>query len=173
MAAAYAVTSYPDDRTLARYRDDGPFDGSTKLGALANVGHQQARYNVANMRRAGLLSPVVWIDVEPVSLFEWSNDPVANSAVVRGVARGYTDLGYRIGTYSTQALWSTVVGDLRLGLRLRHAGKRLDDGLCRLHRRLQRTWPHRPRLTALMTLARAVQILRPHLDSAGDALRAR
>lgn len=116
MAAAYAVTSYPDDRTLARYRNDGPFDGSTQLGALANVGYQQARYNVANMRRAGLLSPVVWIDVEPVSLFEWSNDPVANSAVVRGVARGYTDLGYRIGTYSTQALWSTVVGDLRLGL---------------------------------------------------------
>jgi len=116
MAAAYAVTSYPDARTLARHRDSGPFDGDTRLGALRNVGFQQARYNVANMKRAGLLSPVVWIDVEPVSVFEWSNDPVANSAVVRGVARGYTDAGYRIGTYSTQALWQTVVGGLELGL---------------------------------------------------------
>jgi hypothetical protein len=116
LAGAYAVTSYPDDRTLARHRDAGPFDGSTRAGALANVGYQQARYNVASMRRAGLLAPVVWIDVEPVRDFEWSGDVQANAQVVRGVARGYTDAGYRIGVYSTQALWATVVGDLRLGL---------------------------------------------------------
>jgi hypothetical protein len=116
LAGAYAVTSYPDDRTLEQYRNQGPFDGGTTLGALSNVGYQQAKYNVATMRRAGLTSPVIWIDVEPVPTFVWSSDTTANSAVVRGVARGYTDAGYRIGAYSTQALWQTVVGDLRLGI---------------------------------------------------------
>jgi hypothetical protein len=116
LAGAYAVSSYPDDRTLAEYGPKGPFDGGTRLGALANVGYQQAKYNVANLRRAGLTTPVIWIDVEPVPIFEWSPDTTANAAVVRGAARGYTDSGYRIGAYSTQALWETVVGDLRLGL---------------------------------------------------------
>jgi len=58
----------------------------------------------------------VWVDVEPVSKFDWSTDRVANAAVVRGAARGYTDSGYPIGTYSTPYLWTSVVGDLRLGL---------------------------------------------------------
>lgn len=116
LAGAYAVTSYPDARTLAQFRDEGPFDGSSRLGALSNVGYQQAKYNLATMARAGLTSPVIWIDVEPVPTFVWSSDTTANAAVVRGVARGYTDSGFRIGAYSTQALWETVVGDLRLGI---------------------------------------------------------
>ena len=36
--------------------------------------------------------------------------------MVRGAARGYTDAGFAIGAYSTQALWEHVVGDLRLGI---------------------------------------------------------
>jgi hypothetical protein len=116
LAAAYAVNSYPDDQTLARYGKQGPYDGSTRLGALGNVGYQQARFNLATMRQAGLQTPIVWLDVEPVPVFEWSSDPRANAAVVRGAARGYTDAGYRIGTYSTQALWASVVADLRLGV---------------------------------------------------------
>jgi hypothetical protein len=114
--AAYAVASYPDKRTVARHATDGPFDGSTRLGALGNTGYQQARFNVASMADAGLRSPIVWIDVEPVSDFEWSADPVANAAVVRGVARGYVDAGYRIGVYSTPLLWAQIVDDLALGV---------------------------------------------------------
>jgi hypothetical protein len=114
MAAAYAVSSYPDADTLDEHKDDGPFDGRTRLGALSNVGYQQARYNVATMRQAGLSSPIVWIDVEPVPVFEWSGDKQANAAVVVGAARGYTDSGYPVGTYSTPALWDAVVGDLRM-----------------------------------------------------------
>ena len=116
MAAAYAVSSYPDRPTLDRYGDDGPFDGGTALGALRNVGYQQALFNVATMRAAGLRSPVVWVDVEPVPVFEWSDDPVANAAVVIGAVQGYLDSGYQVGTYSTAYLWETVVGDLRLDL---------------------------------------------------------
>ncbi|WP_238993602.1 hypothetical protein [Nocardioides caldifontis] len=116
MAAAYAVTSYPDDATLEKYRDQGPYDGSSELGALRNVGYQQALFNLATMEAAGLRSPVVWIDVEPVPVFEWSDDLEANAAVVEGAARGYTDRGHQIGAYSTQALWRAVVGDLALGI---------------------------------------------------------
>lgn len=114
--AAYAVSSFPDDVALATYGDDGPFDASTRLGALRNTGYQQAAYNVASMKRTGFRSPVVWIDVEPVPDFAWSSDREANAAVVEGVARGYTDAGYRIGVYSTAYLWEQVVGGLRLGI---------------------------------------------------------
>ena len=117
MVAAYAVNSYPDDETLEEYGDEGPYDGSRRLGALSNVGYQQARFNLDTMESADLETPVVWLDVEPVPVFEWSDDPRANAAVVRGAARGYTDAGYRIGAYSTVLLWQTVVGDFSLGVR--------------------------------------------------------
>jgi hypothetical protein len=115
MVAAYAVNSYPDDETLATYGSEGPYDGSTRLGALRNVGYQQARFNLGTMSEAGLLTPMIWLDVEPVPIFEWSTDTAANAAVVEGAARGYTDAGYQIGAYSTPALWETVVGDFTLG----------------------------------------------------------
>ncbi len=116
MAAAYAVASYPDADTLARYGGDGPFDGSTSAGALRNTGYQQARFNIASMRAAGFESPIVWVDVEPVPDFEWSSDVVANAAVVVGAVRGYEDAGYDVGVYSTPYLWEGVVGDLSLGV---------------------------------------------------------
>lgn len=115
LGAAYSVVSYPDQRTLEEYGDRGPFPGSTRLGALRNVGYQAAVFNMGTMKRAGLQSPVVWIDVEPVRFFDWSPDLEANAAVVQGMARGYRDGGYRIGFYSTPSLWSRVVGDLRFG----------------------------------------------------------
>ncbi|MBM9458786.1 hypothetical protein JK386_02650 [Nocardioides sp. zg-536] len=114
LVAAYAVSSYPDAATLKRYGADGPHDASTKLGRLKNVGYQQARYNIGTMGKVGLLSPIIWIDIEPVPLFEWSSDLRANAAVIEGVARGYVDAGYRIGVYSTPALYRGVVGDLTL-----------------------------------------------------------
>lgn len=116
MASAYAVASYPDAATLEKYSWDGPYSGDTKKGQLRNVGYQQARYNLDTMVDAGLQTPVVWIDVEPVPFFEWSGDPAANAAVVEGAARAYTDAGYGIGIYSTPYLWETVVGSFRLGV---------------------------------------------------------
>jgi len=116
MAAAYAVASYPDDATLETYSWDGPYDGATKKGQLRNVGYQQARFNLDTMIDAGLQTPVIWIDVEPVPFFEWSGDRAANAAVVEGAARAYTDAGYAIGIYSTPYLWETVVGAFRLGV---------------------------------------------------------
>ncbi|NGZ99679.1 hypothetical protein G5V59_02835 [Nocardioides sp. W3-2-3] len=82
---------------------------------LKNVGYAQARFNIGTMAEVGLLSPIIWIDVEPVPIFEWSSDVKANAAVIEGVARGYVDAGFRIGVYSTPSLYARVVGDLDLG----------------------------------------------------------
>jgi hypothetical protein len=116
MAAAYSVISTPREGDLATYGRKGPYDSGTKLGALSNVGYQQAKFNLATMKRAGLQSPIIWLDVEPVPEFDWGTDTAANAAVVSGAARGYTDAGFTIGAYSTQALWQRVVGGLRLGV---------------------------------------------------------
>lgn len=115
LVSVYAVSSYPDKETLAEYGADGPHDASTRIGQLKNVGYQQARFNIGTMGTVGLLSPIVWIDVEPVPVFEWSDDLDANAAVIQGVARGYVDAGFRIGVYSTPSLYERVVGDLDLG----------------------------------------------------------
>jgi len=115
VVAAYAVVSYPDADTVRRLRGQGPYDAGTRLGALRNVGYQAALFNVGSLRRAGLPTPIVWIDVEPVGHFEWSGDLRANAAVVVGAARGYRDAGFKIGFYSTPNLWQRVVGDLRVG----------------------------------------------------------
>lgn len=115
LASAYSVVSYPDPRTLKQHGATGPYSARSKLGSLSNVGYQAARFNIETLRAANFSTPMIWIDVEPVPSFEWSSDLAANAAVVKGMARGYTDAGFRIGFYSTPALWQRVVGNLRIG----------------------------------------------------------
>jgi hypothetical protein len=114
LVSAYSVISGPTRFTPDNAERSGPFDGDTRLGALSNIGYQQARFNVATLKRIGFVTPIVWLDVEQVPHFEWSSDTEANAAVVRGAARGYEDAGYAIGTYSTPYLWESVVGNLAL-----------------------------------------------------------
>jgi hypothetical protein len=113
--AAYSVVSFPNKRTLSQMGGQGPFTDGTRLAALRNVGYQAALFNLDTLGRAGLQTPVIWIDVEPVTGFEWSADLAANGAVVEGMARGYRDGGFRIGFYSIGSLWTKVVGSLRFG----------------------------------------------------------
>jgi hypothetical protein len=125
LVSAYSVVSYPDAATLQQLRDQGPYPGDTRLGALRNVGYQAALFNLGTIKRVGLRTPAIWIDVEPVTGFDWSPDLEANAAVVQGMARGYQDAGFRIGFYSIGSLWEHVVGTLRLGLpEWRPAGER-------------------------------------------------
>lgn len=116
MSAAYAVASLPSAAQVDEHGADGPYDGASRLGALANTGYQQGLANVATMRRAGLRSPIVWVDVEPVPDFDWGPDTAVNGAVVEGAVRAYSDAGYTVGVYSTPYLWADVVGELSLGL---------------------------------------------------------
>ncbi|GAB3995846.1 hypothetical protein [Nocardioides marmoraquaticus] len=116
LVAAYAVLSSPYGDQLTRYGGKGPYDGGTPLGAMRNVGYQQARATIATMQRIGFRTPIVWLDVEPVPSFDWSGDQAANAAVVEGAARGYTDAGYQVGVYSTAYMWAEVVGGFSLGV---------------------------------------------------------
>lgn len=66
--ATYAMTTHPTTRQVAAYGLRGPYRGTSSATRLANTGHAQARYNVASMRRAGLVSPIMWVDVEPYAV---------------------------------------------------------------------------------------------------------
>jgi len=116
MIGVYSVLSHPEERFVRAYADQGPYDASTAHGRLGNLGYQQALFNLRTMRQAGVQTPAVWVDVEPVPSFDWPADPEGNAAIVRGAVRAYQEAGYLVGAYSTQYLWSSVVGDLRLGL---------------------------------------------------------
>ncbi|UDY24815.1 hypothetical protein [Nocardioides sp. Kera G14] len=105
LAAAYSVISWPSAAQLAQY------------GSPFKAGYAQAQFNIATMKAAGLDSPAVWLDVEPVPDFGWPVDVQKNAEVVQGAAKAYADATFQVGVYSTTAMWRNIVGDLRLGVR--------------------------------------------------------
>jgi hypothetical protein len=117
LTAAYAVLSSPTPTQLKQYGGSGPFPSTTALGQRANTGYAQAQFAIETMKAAGLPSPTVWLDVEPVPGFPWAEEVDANAAVVRGAATAFKDATFQIGVYSTTAMWRDIVGDLRLGVR--------------------------------------------------------
>ena len=115
--AAYAVVTYPTRGQLRRYGASGPEPSRRPTGRLWNTGWAQARQNVAAMRSAGLESPIVWVDVEPVSPpAPWSDDRRANRTVLRGAMAYYRATGFRVGFYSTPSMWRDIVGPVRYRL---------------------------------------------------------
>ncbi len=104
LVAAYSVISWPDEAAQEQY------------GGLQEAGRAQAQFNLRSMTAAGLDSPIIWLDVEQVPHYEWSTSTAANAEVVLGAAQGYADAGYRVGVYSTPAIWAGIVGDLSLGV---------------------------------------------------------
>jgi hypothetical protein len=122
--SAYAFTSYPTAAELRRY-GSGPYRGRDMPNKLRNAGYRQAQFNVSTMRRAGLRSPMVWVDVEPSTKRPWSTNKAYNAAVVAGTVRGYQRAGLKVGIYSTVYLWDHIVGPVRFRLpEWRTAGKR-------------------------------------------------
>ena len=115
-AVTYAMTTYPTTKQVATYGRAGPYKGTSAAAKLANTGYAQARFNVASMRRAGLVSPFMWVDVEPYSVAPWSKSTTRNKAVVDGALRGYRAAGLKVGVYSTKYLWTQVLGSARYGL---------------------------------------------------------
>ena len=108
-ASAYAVVTYPTHRQLRRYGGAGPRE-PTGDGRLFNTGWAQAEQNVARMHDAGLRSPAVWVDVEPVTApAPWSQRPRRNKVVVDGALAAYRAAGLRVGVYSVRSLWPQVM----------------------------------------------------------------
>ena len=114
--AAYAVTTYPRPRQLAKYGTTGPHSSTHLHGRLWNTGYAEAEFNVATMERVHLTSPIVWVDVEPYSVRPWTRNRARNAAVVEGAVQAYRDAGLKVGFYSTQLMWRGIVGRLRYGL---------------------------------------------------------
>jgi hypothetical protein len=115
--SAYAVVTYPSDHQLREQGAAGPRSPATTAGRLFNTGYAQARGNLQVMRAAGLRSPTLWLDVEPVRPpAPWSGDTAANRLVLEGSMAAYRRAGLSLGVYSTPYLWAAVVGDAAYGL---------------------------------------------------------
>ena len=135
-AAAYAVVNYPHARTLRWSGSHGPRKPRTLKARLWNVGYAEARYNIGTLHRVGLRTPVVWVDVEPGRLANWSRHRNRNAAVLRGTIAGYRHAGYRVGVYSTHLLWRSIAGRFRPRLpEWRTAGPRTTRKALRMCRR--------------------------------------
>ncbi|HEY8653759.1 MAG TPA: hypothetical protein VIL87_11825, partial [Dermatophilaceae bacterium] len=87
---AYAISTYPTSAERARYGGTG-----TMTERLRRAGAAQAEFNLATMARAGLQSPMVWIDVEPRTRSPWSASTASNNAVIDGVIARYKAAGVR------------------------------------------------------------------------------
>ena len=115
-AAAYSITTYPTPRQLATYGRKGPYKGTSMAAKLGNAGYAQARFNVASLRRAALVSPMVWVDVEPFGKALWTKNIAANKAVIDGVFRGYRAANIKVGIYSNKLGYAKILGSTRYGL---------------------------------------------------------
>ena len=107
--AAYAVLSYPTAAQLRAYGGRG-----TAVTRLTRVGAAQANRNVSAMRKAGVRTPVVWVDVEPVKLAPWTRTPAYNNAVISGAVAAYKAAGLRVGFYSYAYGWREITGGRRM-----------------------------------------------------------
>jgi hypothetical protein len=114
LLAAYAMTTYPPGREVARHDHDGPYAGRGRLSKLRNTGYAEATYNVRRMRWVGIEVPMVWVDVEPYRTAPWSHHHRANRAVLSGVIRGYEDADIAVGIYTYSYGWRAVTGGWRL-----------------------------------------------------------
>lgn len=113
-SAAYAFTTLPTPAQIREYGGNGPYPTTTDLGRLRNAARAQALVNVASLKRTGLRTPIVWIDVEPQPyLSPWGTDVVANRAAILAVRQAYRAAGYLTGFYSSDTPWKQITGGMR------------------------------------------------------------
>ena len=112
--AAYAFTTLPNAGQISRYGRRGPYGNRTPLGRVRNAAYAEAQLNVASLRRVGLKTPIVWLDVEPQPYLEpWGSDIVVNRAVIYAAVAAYRQAGYATGFYSSDLPWKTITGGLQ------------------------------------------------------------
>jgi len=107
--AAYAVVHYPTATELRRYGGRG---GVARR--LYRVGAAEARHALLTLHRAGLRTPMVWVDVETVGGHRWSTRPSMNNALLAGVLSTYRRAHVRTGIYSYAHAWNKIAGGKRM-----------------------------------------------------------
>jgi peptidoglycan hydrolase-like protein with peptidoglycan-binding domain len=114
---AYLVASYPPkaERALA---GNGLFGacGTSVRCQLRNNGAAQAQAAVATLHAAGLVVPMLWIDVELSTVLPWSRHTAANVALLRGVLGGLRAARIPVGVYTTTSMWRQITGGLHLNI---------------------------------------------------------
>lgn len=114
LTAAYAFATLPNAAQISRYGGKGPFPTGTALGRIRNAAYAEAQVNIGTLRRSGLRTPIVWMDVEPQDyLSPWGSDVTVNRAVLRAMQLAYTRAGLRTGFYSAPYAWKPITGNLR------------------------------------------------------------
>ena len=114
LTAAYAFTTLPNPEQIERYGGTGPWPSTTRLGRIQNASYAEALVNVESIRRTGLRTPIVWMDVEPQDyLGPWGADVTVNRAVIRAAQQAYHRAGYTTGFYSAPYAWEPITGGLR------------------------------------------------------------
>lgn len=106
---AYAVLTYPTPPQLARYGGHG--SGAQRL---FRAGAGEANVTLRTARQAGLSTPTIWVDVEPVRLRPWSAVRARNNAVIDGAVAAYRAAGLRVGFYSYEYGWRQITGGRQL-----------------------------------------------------------
>ena len=100
--AAYAFLSLPTPAQITRY------------GGLRNAARAEAVLNVDTLRRSGLSTPIIWIDVEPQPyLAPWGKDIAANRVTILSAREAYREAGFATGFYSSDTPWKRITGGLR------------------------------------------------------------
>lgn len=119
MVGAYMVPSYPTPAQLAR-ASSGPYGNCSATDTYCRAGNdgaKQAAEALATMKKAGVPSPMVWVDVEFRKKFPWSGrHREGNARVVQGVINRLKLSGVGVGIYTTSYMWQHIVGDYRVNL---------------------------------------------------------
>jgi hypothetical protein len=114
LIAAYALTTYPTKAEITTYGANGPYDSTTRQGALKNAAYAEAEYNLSTLSAVGLSVPMIWVDVEPYPVAPWSHNLAANRTVISAVTAAYQASGYQVGIYTNPNGWPQVVGNAQL-----------------------------------------------------------
>lgn len=116
-AAPYAFTTYPTSSQLKKYGRSGPYRGGGTTTRLKNAGYAEAMFNVATMKKVRLSAPFIWVDVEPSRApAPWSRRTTYNKAVLDGVLAGYRAAGLKVGFYTSESPWRSIIGTARYRL---------------------------------------------------------
>jgi hypothetical protein len=114
LTAAYAFTTLPNAAQTSRYGGKGPWPPTSRLGRYRNAAFAEAQVNVDSIRRTGLRTPIVWMDIEPQDyLSPWGTDVTVNRAVIRAAQEAYHRAGFRTGFYSAPYAWESITAGMR------------------------------------------------------------
>lgn len=116
LVGTYAMTTYPTTKQVDSYGQTGPWPATSRVGRLRNAGYAQAEFNLATLKRVGLTTNFMWVDVEPYPVAPWSGSKTRNKAVLDGVLRGYRDAGLSVGFYTSPGPWADIIGSARYRL---------------------------------------------------------